>query len=408
MTTLDDQPGGRDRPAPFTAAATFDPDHYFGQLRDDLDPGLDEDQAPETIGDINAVEPRPIQLVDLVQLARDGIPPPTFIADGYLYAGQVHSLAGPPDCGKSTLALWWLLQELRAGRTVLLLDEEGGRASVVEKLLDLGAQPDELAGLRYAEFPGRAWDAHDLLALAQLVDEAQPSIIAFDSMAAFMARAGREENDARDVTTFASEVLLPLAREHGAAVLYLDHVTKDGNGGRYARGSGAKLASVDVAYTLDLVTPFSRNESGLVKLIVTKDRRGYLHRKHDMAVLAAQPLRLQFTRDDKTSSSGPVALAGFRTAARKLLAALAAAHQRSQDPASTTRAQLTVPETVDLVKELFGHGLNWDNSKGDLNALLRAELVDKVEGVGRQRAVWFATLAGLDAAAQDPIGRAEE
>jgi AAA domain len=354
------------------------------------------------------VEPRPIALVDLGKVLADGIPLPTFLADGYLYAGQLHFIAGPPDSGKSTIALWCALLELRAGRPVLLLDEESGRESVAEKLRDLGAQPEELARLHYAEFPSRTWDANDLAALTQLVEEVQPGLIIFDSMAAFMARAGLEENDAKDVTTFTNEVMLPLARKHRAAVVYLDHVTKDGNGGRYARGSGAKLASVDVAYTLDLVTPFSRNQSGLVRLTVTKDRRGYLHRKHDVAVLVGEPVRLQFTRtDDKAANSGPVALAGFRTAARKLLAALATAHQRSQDPASEQQAQLTVPETVDLVKEMFGHGLNWDNSKKDLNALLRGELVDKIEGDGpRQRSVWFATPAGLEAAAADPLDQA--
>jgi predicted ATP-dependent serine protease len=235
-------------------------------------------------------------LGDLGKVLADSIPLLTFLADGYLYAGQLHSITGPPDSGKSTIALWWALRELRAGRTVLLLDEESGRESVAEKLRDLGATPDELARLYYAEFPGRAWDAHDIAALTQLVEEVRPDLIVFDSMAAFMARAGREENDARDVTTFTNEVLLPLARKHRAAVVYLDHVGADPD--------GAKLASVDVAYTLDLVTPFSRNQSGLVRLTVTKDRRGYLHRRHDVAVLVGEPVRLQFTRADDKARKG--------------------------------------------------------------------------------------------------------
>jgi AAA domain len=353
--------------------------------------------------------PRPWTRVPLGQLARDGIPAPTFLADGYLYRGQLHFLAGPPDAGKTMLLLHWMRQVILAGYPVMLLDEEAGREGTVEKYLAIGGTPEEVEQLHYFEFPGRTWDQADIAGLHDYVDKVHPAIIGFDSMAAFMARAGREENDARDVTTFTNEVLLPLARKHDAAAVYLDHVTKDGNGGRYARGSGAKLASVDVAYTLDLVTPFSRNQSGLVKLTVTKDRRGYLHRKHDVAVLHGEPVRLQFTRtDDKAANSGPVALAGFRTAARKLLAALATAHQRSQDPASEQQAQLTVPEIIDLVKEMFGHGLNWDNSKKDLNALLRGELVDKVEGDGsrHQRSLWFATEAGLEAAAADPLDQA--
>jgi AAA domain len=344
MTSLDDQhDDDQQRPEPFSTIA----EEAWYQ---DLQAGVEEPEpkAPpltidgirrrraerdaESLEDIKAevvdgmpapiFEPRPIPLVDLIEVMRDGVPPPTFIADDHLYAGQLHSLAGEPDAGKTTLAFWWMLQTMRAGRPVLLIDEEGGRENTAVKLVELGGQPEEMAGLlHYIEYPGRTWDAHDLTALDDHVATIRPALVVFDSMAAVLAAGGRDENSAQDVTEFTSRVLLPLARHHGAAVLYLDHVTKDGNGGRYARGSGAKLASVDVAYTLDLVTPFSRSQDGRIKLKVKKDRRGHLHREHEIKVLTGELLRLEFTRK---AASGARGLEGLSRMKQRVLAQLKA------------------------------------------------------------------------------------
>ena len=87
-----------------------------------------------------------------------------------------------------------------------------------------------------------------MILLRELVDDINPGIVLWDSSAAFLARAGLDENSAADVTRFWSQVLTPLAREHGAAVLVIDHDTKNGEPPRFARGSGAKLAATDVAF----------------------------------------------------------------------------------------------------------------------------------------------------------------
>jgi hypothetical protein len=56
----------------------------------------------------------------------------------------------------------------------------------------------------------------------------------------------------------------------------IDHVVKSKDGaGRWARGSGAKLAVVDgVAYLIDPMVPFSQTQSGHAQLRVAKDRHG--------------------------------------------------------------------------------------------------------------------------------------
>ena len=186
---------------------------------------------------------RPFRELSLAALVREGVPPPELLCGDLLYAGGLHSIAGPPDCGKTTIALWWMLQHVRAGQTVMFLDEEGGAELVAEKLIALGATPEEVARIRYYPFPARAWNAYDVIVLRELLDDIKPGIVLWDSSAAFLSRAGLDENSAGDVTRFWSQVLTPIAREHGAAVLVIDHDVKNGEASRFARGSGAKLAA---------------------------------------------------------------------------------------------------------------------------------------------------------------------
>jgi AAA domain len=226
---------------------------------------------------------RILAVIDL-EPAAEFVPPPTLICRDMLYAGGVHTLSGPPDCGKTTVACWWMLQAVRDGETVLFLDEEGGREIVVEKFQALGAKVGERIG--YIQFPSRTWNAGDIAVLSDILDERKPALVVWDSSAAFLARAGLDENAAADVTRFYSQVLTPAARLYNAAVLVIDHDTKSSEPSRYARGSGAKLAATDVAYKITPLKPFSRTESGTSKLLVTKDRRGWLGRCHEAAFLA--------------------------------------------------------------------------------------------------------------------------
>jgi hypothetical protein len=322
-------------------------------------------------------EARPFPRVDLADLAQRGISPPELVCDRLLYRGGLHSLAGPPDSGKSTLLYLWTLQLLSLGEPVVLLDEEAGRELACEKLLALGATPELLAGLVYVEFPTRAWDEPDRRGLAGLLAEVRPALVGFDSAGAFLAQAGLRENDAPDVTGFYKSVLLQAAREHRAAVVVLDHVTKLEEAGRYARGSGAKLQLVDVALMVEPITPFRRDQGGLLKLQVTKDRRGYLHRAHQVRV-EADGGRLALTITEQGAGEDGLDdpdLAGLDLppAARKLLAGL---RQRRGEP-------LTASELVDWVKQRFGHGLGRQTVSTALNDLAKRGLVDGEEDRSR-------------------------
>jgi 5S rRNA maturation endonuclease (ribonuclease M5) len=72
---------------------------------------------------------RAFAVIDL-EPAAEYVDPPTLICRDLLYLGGVHTLTGPPDCGKTTLACWWMLQAIRDGATVLFLDRKvAGRSS---------------------------------------------------------------------------------------------------------------------------------------------------------------------------------------------------------------------------------------------------------------------------------------
>ncbi len=318
---------------------------------------------------------RPFHPVDLVPLAKAGIPAPELLCDELLYRGGLHSLAGPPDCGKSTLLYRWMLGLLAQGETVVLFDEESGQEQVVEKLLALGGEPHHLERLVYVEFPGRQWDDADKLGLQQLLARTQPAMVGFDSSSAFLTLGDRDEDRAPDVTAFYKGVLLQAAREHNTAVVVLDHIPKDLKNGRYARGSGAKLATVDVAVMVDAIKPFNRHQSGLLKLRVTKDRRGYLHRAFEVRVhvedgqLALEVERVEGEHDPK--------LAGLSPAAVKVLEVLRAAGE-----------PLTVARIGDAVKDRYEHGLKRTTVSEALNDLSDRGLVDGAGEPGKQKHWW--------------------
>jgi hypothetical protein len=330
----------------------------------------------DTAGELG--EARPFPRVDLAALARAGIAPPELVCSGLLYRGGLHSLAGPPDSGKSTLLYVWTLELLATGQAVVLLDEEAGRELATEKLLALGAGPELLDRLVYVEFPARTWDQADRAGLASLLGEVRPALVGFDSAGAFLGQAGLRENDAPDVTAFYKGVLLPAARTSGAAVVVLDHVTKQEDAGRYARGSGAKLQLVDVAFMVEPIRSFTREQSGLLRLTVSKDRRGWLARAHEVRV-EVDAGRLDVGISPAGAQPDAIvddpALAGLDLppAALKLLAVLRAAEG----------APLTARELVDRVAERFGHGLTRPTVSGALNALANADLADGEEDRAR-------------------------
>ena len=85
-----------------------------------------------------------MKLTDLVQGNRESLFPTLFErTDGVclLYPGMVHSIHGEPESGKSLIMQAECVRLLNRNEEVLYLDFDADALSVVERLLDLGADP---------------------------------------------------------------------------------------------------------------------------------------------------------------------------------------------------------------------------------------------------------------------------
>jgi hypothetical protein len=196
--------------------------------------------------------------------------------EALLYPAKQHAVYGEPESCKSFLIAAACARELRSGMDVVVFDFEDDAPTWVERLQALGAPTEQLlAHFHYVRpeepISPRAWS--DLAACLE-----RACLVVFDGTNEAMALHGLNLSDNADVAKW-----LQIPRRcqlRGAAVVTIDHVTKDRESrGRYAIGAQAKLAAVDVAYSLRVIKPFGRGREGLVSIKVEKDRAGYV-REH--------------------------------------------------------------------------------------------------------------------------------
>lgn len=246
--------------------------------------GQDDDDALERARLTFTTEPPAhgvmFEPIDLAAIINRGPQQPELLTP-FLYAGRFTTLSAEPGGAKTWVALWQTIEVLRGGRSVVYIDLENGDEIIAERLALLGANPDELYGLCYLRPHGCSWSQIEVLNLLGVLDGLDsPALVVFDSLPDFLAGAGLNEDAAGDITGFVDRVLAPIL-DRGAAVLVLDHLPKPAADGskkrsRYARGSGAKLAKVDVNLLLETEAEFSATASGRLALRQTKDRLGRL------------------------------------------------------------------------------------------------------------------------------------
>jgi len=189
-----------------------------------------------------------------------------------LVRGGVTGIQGEPAAGKSWLTTEGSRQGMVAGERVAVLDYEGSERTWAERFNELAVAPATTSELLIYRRPG-AISPH-IVARALMRD--RPSLVIVDSLAAALAEHDKSENEAADVLWFLRHLCRPLATA-GAAVVVIDHVTKDqASRGKWGRGSGAKLGEFDVGYTLELVEPFARGHNGSSILRIAKDRHGVI------------------------------------------------------------------------------------------------------------------------------------
>ena len=200
-------------------------------------------------------------------------------ADGHriLYPGKIHSFVGEPESGKSWLAAHAAAQTIDAGGHVLYIDFEDNDVTHVSRLIDIGLHPDAILERFHYIHPDEPLGPAASLRITAALEAWPITLAVVDGIAEALALNGWDENKASDVTNLYVRLCRPLAAR-GAAVVTIDHVTKDKDTqGRYARGSTAKLAAIDGAvYKLEVYKPFGRGLDGAAKVTINKDRHGHV------------------------------------------------------------------------------------------------------------------------------------
>lgn len=239
---------------------------------------LDPDKVIPTIPGVDTdTGTHPWQPVDIAAvLAGDLDPPRATIGtrrDGQalFYPAAVHSIAGEPGCGKTWVALIVAAQELEDGHDVGIIDFEDRAETHVARLRALGVTDEALSKhLRYIR-PQAPLDARGWGLLAKSLNGCR--FIVVDGVTEAMSLHGLEINDQGDVARWIHLLPARLA-DLGAAVVQIDHVTKNGDTrGRYAIGAQHKLAAISgAAYGFQVIKSFGKGQHGHAKLIINKDR----------------------------------------------------------------------------------------------------------------------------------------
>jgi AAA domain len=191
---------------------------------------------------------------------------------GLLYPGKVHTLAGEPESGKSWIALAESVRLVEAGDRVLYMDYEDSMLSVGERLLALGISDQAIERFVYVH-PDAALDDDEI---EELHTDGEFALVVIDAASEAFARYGLDPISNADATAFFVRCPRAFAR-HGAAVLLLDHVTKNREGrGPGPIGAQHKRAASDVVLLVRADAYPSRASAGLLKLQMDKDRPGHL------------------------------------------------------------------------------------------------------------------------------------
>jgi hypothetical protein len=197
-----------------------------------------------------------------------------------LYPGRVHSFHGESESGKSMIAQAEAARVLTTGGSVAYLDFESDASVVVTRLLQMGAPAEAIRErfhyLRPDTKPHGDGNDRDRAAYARLLDRKYTLAVidGVTEMAVVFGITSSKDND--EMTRLIRTFIRRLAQRTGAAVVQVDHVTKDADSrGRFAIGAGAKMNALDgSAFVVEVKEPLGVGMRGIVVMRVAKDRPG--------------------------------------------------------------------------------------------------------------------------------------
>lgn len=207
-----------------------------------------------------------------------------------MYPGRVNMLYGSSESAKSWIALYTCIQEMAKGQRTLYLDFEDEPVNTLNRLMRMGAKPDDLRFLFTYVRPEEGispmqinrWGSAAVTSEGQrnweifqaALDQADPSLIVADGMTVLYGLHGLDTNDASS-TDIITGWLKRLTRNGRSTVIIIDHTTKGAERGTTPIGSQHKQAMVQGT----MLQVWARKqpmpgEIGEVELLVLKDRPG--------------------------------------------------------------------------------------------------------------------------------------
>jgi hypothetical protein len=199
--------------------------------------------------------------------------------NGLIYTGRVHSIYGESESGKSWVAQIASAEMLKDDKKVIYIDFESDAVDIVNRLKSLGVSRANL--LQYFTYirPDGPRDADDPYWQA-ILESGSAELIIIDGVTESLTMWGGETKDNDAITRWMRIFPRTVATASGAAVVLIDHITKNAETrGRFAIGGQAKLATIDgAAYLVEPLEALAPGRVGSLTMRVTKDRPGYIRK----------------------------------------------------------------------------------------------------------------------------------
>lgn len=195
------------------------------------------------------------------------------------YEGKVNDIHGPSESNKSWVIQCACAEVLKQGQNVLYVDYESTKRDVVTRMLMLGVNPAVIVDNFYYISPSQPFYVSSTTErdLVTLLQAKQMKIAVFDGITEAMTIQGLNIRDESAVADFFNLLPRYVSEEYGPAVILIDHIGKSDEVGRFALGSQHKLAAITgVSYLAEKTEDFGRGKTGKVRLIVSKDREGFI------------------------------------------------------------------------------------------------------------------------------------
>lgn len=200
-----------------------------------------------------------------------------------IYSGKVHSFYGESESGKSWVAQIATAELLKSDKKVIYIDFESDPQDIVKRLKALGVSRANL--LHYFTYirPEGVREVSDPYWQA-ILEPNSATMVVIDGVTESLTMFGGETVDNDAITRWMRNFPRTVATKSGAAVILIDHITKNSETrGRFAIGGQAKLATIDgAAYLVEPIEVLSPGRVGSLTIRVTKDRPGDIRRNAGM------------------------------------------------------------------------------------------------------------------------------